>query len=149
MLTEFKEFINRGNVVDLAVAFVMGLAFKPVIDAIVYRVLFPLIGMAVGQPNFDTLGVFACNDATAVAAAGTTFPPIETAAGACSGSLGAVITAIVNFLLIALALFSVVKAYNRMQRPRPDEPEPEAEPADVVLLREIRDLLATGREADA
>jgi large conductance mechanosensitive channel len=139
VIQEFKEFINRGSVVDLAVAFVMGLAFKPIIDAIVGRVLMPIIGMLVGQPNFDALGTFACEAAGSGA--------IDPAAGIlvgdrlCAGSIGAVITALVNFLLIALALFFVVKAYNRMQRATPEEPEPEAEPEDVTLLREIRDAL--------
>ncbi|MTV27146.1 large conductance mechanosensitive channel protein MscL [Nitriliruptoraceae bacterium ZYF776] len=125
MLTEFKEFINRGNVLDLAVAVVMGAAFAPVISAIVERLLMPLIALVVGQPNFDAVGTFGDD-----------------------GSVGAVITATVNFVLVALALFVVIKAYNRMQRKSPEqptEPEPEADPDDVVLLREIRDLLRQPR----
>jgi large conductance mechanosensitive channel len=139
VLQEFRDFINRGNVVELAVAFVMGVAFKPIIDAIVDRVLMPVIGAAVGEPNFDTVGTFACT------------PGMDPAAGivvgdqVCAGSVGAVVTATVNFVLIALALFFVVKAYNRFKaraaEPAP-EAEPPAEPADVTLLREIRDLLA-------
>lgn len=126
MLTEFKEFINRGNVIDLAVAVVMGAAFAPVIAAIVESILMPLIGLLVGEPNFDGVGRFACDE------------------GGCAGSVGVAITAIVNFLFVALALFVVVKAYNRMSRRSPEqpvEPEPEADPDDVVLLREIRDAL--------
>jgi large conductance mechanosensitive channel len=61
------------------------------------------------------------------------------------GSIGAVVTALINFLLIALAVFLVVKAYNRLQRKQPEVPEPEADPDDVVLLREIRDELRTRR----
>ena len=140
MFEEFKEFINRGNVVELAVAFVMGVAFKPIIDSIVDRVLMPVIGLVVGQPNFDTVGTFACDpglDPTTNIVVGQTV---------CAGSVGAVLTATINFLLIAAALFFVVRAYNRMNRQVPvDEPEPEAEPADVVLLREIRDALRTPR----
>lgn len=126
MLTEFREFINRGNVIDLAVAVVMGAAFAPVISAIVESILMPLIGMLVGEPNFDGVGRFACDG------------------GVCAGSVGVAITAIVNFLFVALALFLVVKAYNKMARMSPEqqaEPEPEADPDDVVLLREIRDAL--------
>jgi len=139
MINEFKEFINRGNVIELAVAFVLGVAFKPVIDSIVERVLMPLIGMAVGQPNFDTLGTFACDpgmDPTMGIIAGATV---------CAGSIGAVLTAIVNFLLVALALFFVVKAYNRMKgkQEEAEEAAPEPDPEDVVLLREIRDALRT------
>jgi large conductance mechanosensitive channel len=83
----------------------------------------PLIAVVFGQPDFDSRRA------------------VRLRSGECAGSVGAVITALVNFLLIALALFFVVKAYNRMQRRRPDEPEPEADPDDVVLLREIRDEL--------
>ena len=136
MVQEFREFVSRGNVVELAVAFVMGVAFKPIVDNLVERVLMPVIGLVVGQPNFDTVGTFACDPgldpATNIVTAGTV----------CAGSVGAVLTATVNFLLVAVALFFVVRAYNRMNRADEAEPEPAAEPDDVVLLREIRDQLA-------
>lgn len=134
MVQEFKEFISRGNVIDLAVAVVLGAAFAPVISSIVDRVLMPLIGMVVGQPNFDTVGTFAC---------GAEGDPATLIAG-CAGSVGAVLTAIINFLLVGLALFLVIKAYNRLQRTDEGEPEPEAEAEDIVLLREIRDALQAG-----
>jgi large conductance mechanosensitive channel len=118
VIAEFKEFINRGNFVDLAVGFVMGLAVAGVVTTLVERLIMPLIALLVGEPNFDAIGTFGED-----------------------GSIGAVITALVNFLLVALALFLIVKAYNRMQRKQPDEPEPEADPEEVVLLREIRDAL--------
>lgn len=123
MITEFKEFISRGSFVDLAVGFVMGVAVTGVVNAIVERLLMPAIAVLFGQPNFESIGAFACD------------------AGECAGSVGAVVTAVVNFLLIAFALFLIVKAYNRLQRQVPDEPEPAADPDDVVLLREIRDAL--------
>ena len=144
MIQEFREFVNRGNVIDLAVAVVLGTAFKPIIDAIVNRVLMPLIGMVVGQPNFDTLGTFACEP---VPAGGAGEGLIVSGGEQCAGSVGAVLTVTVSFLLVAFALFWVVKAYNRMQREEPvEEPEPEADPQDVVLLREIRDALTTRSE---
>jgi large conductance mechanosensitive channel len=118
VIEEFKEFVNRGNFVDLAVGFVMGLAVAGVVTAFVDRLIMPLIALLVGEPNFDAIGTFGDE-----------------------GSVGAVITALVNFLVIALALFFIIKAYNRMQRKQPDEPEPEADPEDVMLLREIRDAL--------
>lgn len=135
MIQEFREFVNRGNVIDLAVAVVLGAAFKPIIDALVQRVLMPIIGMLVGEPNFNQLGTFACSP--------DGDPELGIVVGdqVCSGSLGAVITETVAFLLVALALFFVVKAYNRMQRTDEAEPEPEADPEDIVLLREIRDRL--------
>lgn len=123
MIAEFKEFISRGNFIDLAVGFVMGVAVTGMVNAIVERLIMPIIGVLFGEPNFDDIGQFAC------------------ANGECAGSVGAVITALINFLLIALALFFIVKAYNKLQRTSPEEPEPEADPDDVVLLREIRDEL--------
>jgi large conductance mechanosensitive channel len=129
---EFKEFINRGNVIDLAVAVVMGAAFAPVIAAIVESILMPLIGMLIDEPNFDQLGTFACDG------------------GVCAGSVGVAITAIVNFLFVALALFLVIKAYNRMSRQSPEQsadPEADADPDEVVLLREIRDALHSRPDA--
>jgi large conductance mechanosensitive channel len=139
VIREFRDFVNRGNVVELAVAFVMGVAFNPIVQALVDRVLMPLVGAVFGEPNFDRFGTFGCG------------PDVDPAAGVvvgdrvCTGSVGAVVTATVNFLLVALALFFVVRAYNRFKA-RAAEPTaaapPAAEPEDVVLLREIRDLLA-------
>jgi large conductance mechanosensitive channel len=129
VIAEFKEFVNRGNFIDLAVGFVMGVAVAGVINTFVERLIMPIIGVLFGEPNFDDVGRFACTN------------------GECAGSVGAVITALISFLLVALALFFIVKAYNKLQRAEPEEPEPEAEPDDVVLLREIRDELrarATG-----
>jgi large conductance mechanosensitive channel len=123
VIAEFKEFINRGNFIDLAVGFVMGVAVAGVINTFVERLIMPIIGLIFGEPNFDDVGQFACTN------------------GECAGSVGAVITALINFLLVALALFFIIKAYNKLQRTRPDEAEPEAEADDVVLLREIRDEL--------
>lgn len=125
MIQEFKEFVNRGNFVDLAVGFVMGVAVTGVVQTIVDRLIMPLIGMVFGEPSFDTLLTFGATGEDGV--------PV--------GSVGAVITALINLLLIALVLFLIVRAYNRMQRTAPEEPEPEADPEDVVLLREIRDAL--------
>jgi large conductance mechanosensitive channel len=96
----------------------MGVAVTGVVTTTVERLVMPLIALLVGQPNFDDIGTFGDQ-----------------------GSVGAVLTALVNFLLIAVVLFLIVKGYNRMQRVTPDEPEPEADPEDVVLLREIRDSL--------
>ena len=129
MIAEFKEFIARGNMVELAVAFVLGVAFQSVIAAITGRVLTPLIAWVFGEPNFDSL---------------LTFGAVDPETGVPVGSVGAVLTALLNFLLVALALFLVVKAYNRLQRRQEEgaaEPESEPDPQDVLLLREIRDAL--------
>lgn len=131
MLAEFRDFINRGNVVDLAVAFVLGVAFKEVIDVVVNRVIMPLIGVLVGEPNFDRIGEFACGEVTNEAG--------EIVTG-CAGSVGSVLTVTLNFVLIAFALFLIVKAYNRFKAEQ--EPEDEVvEAEDIVLLREIRDAV--------
>lgn len=136
MIAEFKEFIARGNMVELAVAFVMGVAFQSVISAITERVLTPLIAMLFGEPDFDSL---------------LTFGAVDPETGIPAGSVGAVLTALLNFILVALALFLVVKAYNRLQRSQAEiaaDPEPELDPEDVVLLREIRDALTTRDRAE-
>lgn len=129
MIAEFKEFISRGNMVEMAVAFVLGVAFQSVISAITDRVLTPLIAWMFGEPDFDSV---------------LTFGAVDPETGVPTGSVGAVLTALLSFFLVAVALFLIVKAYNRLQRQGDStEPEPEAEPADVVLLREIRDALAS------
>lgn len=133
VIQEFKDFINRGNVIDLAVAVVLAAAFTPIVNAIVDRVIMPLIGLIFGKPNFDTIGTFAC-----VPAADGAEGAIVVGGQACSGSIGAVITALISFLLVALAVFLVVKAYNRMQGPK----QTPAEAEEIVLLRDIRDSLS-------
>jgi len=133
VIAEFREFINRGNVVEMAVAFVLGLSFRGVISAITDRVFTPLIAMAFEKPNFDAL---------------LTFGEVDPETGVPAGSVGAVLTASVDFLLVGLVLFFVVKAYNRLQHKAEEEEavEEEAEPDtdEVVLLREIRDQLRSG-----
>ena len=126
MLDEFREFVNRGSFVELAVGFVIGVAFQQVVSTLTERVLMPAIAMIFGEPDFDSLLTFGATDP-------------ET--GLPTGSVGALLTSVVNLLLVAVALFLVVKAYNRMRRHRAKEPEPEADPEDVALLREIRDEL--------
>jgi len=133
VIAEFREFINRGNMIEVAVAFVLGLSFRGVIAAITDRVLTPLAAMAFGEPNFDAL---------------LTFGDVDPETGVPAGSVGAVLTAFVDFFLVALVLFWVVKVYNRMQRKAEVEEavEEEAEPdtVEVALLREIRDQLRSG-----
>ncbi|MFP3905742.1 MAG: large conductance mechanosensitive channel protein MscL [Acidimicrobiales bacterium] len=128
MLKEFKEFINRGNVVDLAVAVVIGAAFTALITAFTDGVLLQIVAALVGEPNFDTLTIDL----------GDT--PIY---------YGMFLTALIRFVLVASAVFVVVKALNEMQHrrargeaPADEEPPP---PTDVELLAEIRDLLAAQR----
>ena len=130
MLTEFKEFAMRGNVVDLAVGVVIGAAFGKVVTALVDKVLMPPIGMAIGGVDFAKLGIV-LKEAT-VNAAGEPVPAVVLA-------YGEFINAVIQFIIVAFAIFLVVKAINRMHR-RPEE-APAAPAEDVLLLREIRDAL--------
>jgi large conductance mechanosensitive channel len=124
MLAGFKEFISRGNAVDLAVGVVIGAAFTTVVNAIVEGVLNPLIAGIVGQPEFDDVLAFTIN--------GATVRP------------GTVITALVNFLLVAVAIyFFVILPLNKLAALRKvEETEPAAPAEDVRVLTEIRDLIA-------
>jgi large conductance mechanosensitive channel len=132
LLGEFKEFINKGNVIDLAVAFVMGAAFKTVIDALAGNgsdnpgILGGLIGAAFGgtQPDFSQK-VLTVN--------GSNLP------------IGAFVTASLNFLIIGFAMFLIVKASNRFKRRQ--EADGVAEPSTNELLAEIRDELRAARGA--
>lgn len=122
MLKGFKEFIMKGNVVDLAVAVVMGAAFGAVITALVENILMPLISMLVGSPNFDSFLVFG------------------------EVKVGVFLTALINFLLIAAAIyFAVVMPMNHMIARRNAKlgikEEEEAVDPQIALLTEIRDSL--------
>jgi large conductance mechanosensitive channel len=122
-LREFKEFIATGNLVDVAVAFILALAVKAVIDAFMNSVVNPLIGAIVGKPNLD-------NFLTLTIRKGRPDQAII--------SFGAVLTQVISLILVGLVLFLVVKAYNRFRRPADDAP---ASPTEVELLTEIRDAL--------
>ena len=125
MIKEFREFILRGNVVDLAVAVVIGAAFGAVVAAFVADMVTPLIAAIGGKPNFAELQ-FTINESTF--------------------KYGDFLNAIISFLIIAAVIFFfVVKPLNMLAARRKQEaPEPEAPAEDVRLLTEIRDLLAQG-----
>jgi len=133
MLKEFKAFIERGNVIDLAVAVVIGAAFGKIVTSFVDDILMPPIGRMLGGADFSNLFVnLSGKDYPSVAAA--------KAAGAPTLNYGIFINNIINFLIIAFAVFLVVKAINRMQRPA-TLPPPPGPTKDQQLLTEIRDLL--------
>lgn len=146
MLKEFKEFINRGNVIDLAIAVIIGGAFGAITTSLVNEVIMPVIGLLVGGMDFSALGII-LKDAELYSSI-----PEAIEAGAPVLAYGAFINTVINFLIIAFALFMVVKAVNQMQEMRKKEevveeapaapPEPSAE---EQLLTEIRDLLAKER----
>ncbi len=137
MLNEFKKFAMKGNMVDMAVGIVIGAAFGAIISSLVDDVIMPPIGLLLGGVDFSQLFVVLKGEGT--------FNTIEQAkeAGAVTWNLGLFINAIIKFVIIAFALFLVVKAMNEMKKKEEEAPAapPEA-PADVKLLEEIRDLLA-------
>ena len=127
MIKEFRDFIAKGNLIELAVAFVMGVAFAALIGTFIGRIVNPLIGLLFGLPNLEGVG---------------TFGDIDPATGVPAGSIGAFLGSILNFLLVAFVMFLVVKAYNRMN---PQPAAVSAEPTEeILLLREIRDGVRRG-----
>ncbi|MFA5550088.1 MAG: large conductance mechanosensitive channel protein MscL [Trueperaceae bacterium] len=140
MLKEFREFINRGNVLDLAVAVIIGGAFGKITTSLVDQVIMPVIGLIIGGVDFSSLG-FVLRDRELYSSV-----PEAVAAGAPVIQLGAFLNTVINFLLIAIVLFFIVRAFNdvrkRMERKAEAEEAAPAAPAeDIVLLTEIRDLL--------
>jgi large conductance mechanosensitive channel len=139
MLKEFKEFAMRGNVVDLAVGIVIGAAFGKIVDSLVKDVIMPPIGLALGRVDFANLflvlkdgaqpGPYATVDAAAKA-------------GAVTLNAGLFLNTVISFLIVAFAVFLLVKAINRLKRQQAAAPvAPSEPPEEVKLLREIRDTL--------
>ena len=137
MLKEFREFALKGNVVDMAVGIIIGAAFGKVVSALVDSILMPPIGQVLGQVDFSDLFIDLSGTSYATLAAAK-------AAGAETIAYGLFINAAVNFLIVAFALFLVVKAMNAVRARAEKPPAPAAAPPpapELVLLGEIRDLL--------
>ncbi|NLG59814.1 MAG: large-conductance mechanosensitive channel protein MscL [Gammaproteobacteria bacterium] len=132
--SEFKEFAMRGSVVDLAVGVVIGAAFGNIVTAFVDKVIMPPIGLLVGGVDFADW-VITLREAT-VDAAGEEIPAVVI-------GIGEFLNAVVQFVIIAFAIFLVIKGINRLKRKQVAEVEeaPEQPAEDVLLLREIRDAL--------
>lgn len=130
MASEFRDFVAKGNVIDLAVAVVIGAAFGKIVTAFVDKIIMPPIGLLIGGVDFShwawTL------KAASVDAAGKAVPAVQI-------GIGDFINTVIQFVIIALAIFMVVKAVNRMHRKQDEAPSAPAE--DILLLREIRDSL--------
>ncbi|MEO1701743.1 MAG: large conductance mechanosensitive channel protein MscL [Pseudomonadota bacterium] len=136
MLNEFKEFIAKGNVMDLAVGVIIGGAFGTIVTSLTGDVIMPIVGAIFGGLDFSNyfLGLSGAVDATNLEAAK------EQGAVLAYGSF---LTAVINFLILAFIIFLMVKAVNNMRRKEEEAPaEPPAKPDDIKLLEEIRDLLA-------
>ncbi len=136
MLKEFKEFALRGNVMDMAIGIIMGAAFGAIVTSLVNDVIMPPVGLMLGGVDFAGI-LF-------VLKAGNPPPPYATAAaakaaGAVTMNVGVFLNALISFVLVAIAVFMLVKAINRLRRVEPPPPAPPS--AQETLLTEIRDLL--------
>ncbi len=125
MAKEFRDFIARGNMIDLAVGFVMGAAFKAVVDSLVANIIMPIVAIPFGEPNFDAI-VWTVNGADIL--------------------IGTFITSLVAFVMVGFGVFLfIVKPYNAYRsRQEAEEEAEEAGPSEIDLLTEIRDSLAGG-----
>jgi large conductance mechanosensitive channel len=132
LLREFKEFVNRGNVFDLAVGVVIGGAFGKIVNSLVEDVVMPPIGMLLGNLDFTGryLPLSAKIPEGLVLAEARKLGPVL--------AWGSFVTVVLNFLIIALCVFLLIKAVNALRRSEASKP---AVPEDVAVLREIRDLL--------
>ena len=137
MLKEFREFAIRGNVVDMAVGIIIGAAFGKIVESLVKDVIMPPIGLLLGKVDFANLFV--------VLKAGAQAGPylsVEAAqkAGAVTFNYGMFINAVIAFVIVAFAVFLLIRGINRLKREEQAKPSAAA-PEEIVLLREIRDAL--------
>jgi large conductance mechanosensitive channel len=138
MLKEFRDFALKGNVVDIAVGLVIGAAFGAIVNSLVGDIIMPLVGLVTGGVDFS--------DRFVVLKEGAQAGPYATvaaakAAGAVTLNIGVFINLIVNFMIVAFALFLVVKAMNAARREKEAAPAPPTLTKEELLLTEIRDLL--------
>ncbi|ASG28054.1 large-conductance mechanosensitive channel protein MscL [Fusobacterium polymorphum] len=128
LFDEFKAFVMRGNVLDMAVGVIVGGAFGKIVTSLVNDIFMPIIGMIIGNVDFSSLEI-------------KLGEPVEGAEQAAI-RYGAFIQEIVNFLIIALCIFMVIKVINKLQKKKEEAPAPAPEPTkEEVLLTEIRDAL--------
>jgi large conductance mechanosensitive channel len=131
ILSEFKEFALKGNVIDLAVGVIIGAAFGKIVDSLVGDIIMPVVGRILGNLDFSNYFIpLSGQTATTLAEARK--------AGAVL-AYGSFITVALNFVILAFIIFIMIKQMNRLKRKAPDEPKAPAE--EVILLREIRDSL--------
>jgi len=137
MLKEFREFIAKGNVLDLAVAVLIGAAFGTIVTSLVKDVIMPPIGLGLGHLDFNNL-MIVLKEGTPPAPYGT--PADAAKAAAVTINYGAFLNTIINFLIVAFVIFLIVRAANKLKKPQ--EVKPVGPTKDQELLTEIRDLLA-------
>ncbi len=143
MLKEFREFVSKGNVVDLAVGVIIGGAFGLIVKSLTDDIIMPIIGAIFGGVDFSNYFVPLVSGITAT----TLEAAREQGAVFAYGNF---ITVVINFLILAWIIFMMIKAVNsmrrRMEEPKTTPAQPAPPPADILLLTEIRDLLAEGNE---
>jgi large conductance mechanosensitive channel len=137
MLKEFKEFAMKGNLLDMAFGIIIGAAFGKIVESLVKDVIMPPIGLLMGGVDFANKFAVLKDGATA-----GPYATVELAqkAGAVTWNYGLFINTIISFLIVAFAIFMLVKAVNKAKKAEPPAPPPPT-PEDVTLLREIRDSL--------
>ena len=141
MIKEFKEFAAKGNLVDMAVGIAIGAAFGTVSSSFVADIFIPLLSMLFGSPDFSNLFVILQDPAVTEGVDMTSVASIRDAGGVVL-AYGLFVNAVISFLIIAFALFLVIKGMNRMKKKEEPAPAPApAGPSETDLLTEIRDLL--------
>ena len=135
MSSEFKEFILKGNVMDLAVGFIIGAAFAKIVDSLVNDIIMPIVGKITGGVDFSNMFVPLADIPAGNAG---TYAALKTA-GVPMLAYGNFITIVINFVILAFIIFLMVKQVNKMKKAEPVAPA--ATPDDILLLREIRDAL--------
>lgn len=139
MLAEFRDFVARGNVLDLAVAVIIGAAFATITTSLTDDIIMPLVGAIFGGLDFTSYFVLLGPVPEGYGGSMSDYAALK-AAGALILGWGQFVTVLINFLILAFVIFLLVRWANRMRRP-PAEAEPVHDPAELVLLREIRDAL--------
>lgn len=133
MISEFREFALKGNVMDLAVGVIIGAAFGKIVDSLVGDMIMPVIGMVVGGLDFSNYFLPLAGQAAITLADAKKAGPVL--------AYGSFITVVLNFAILAFIIFLMVKQMNRLKRAEALPAPPPATPEDVLLLREIRDAL--------
>jgi large conductance mechanosensitive channel len=139
MLKEFREFAMRGNVVDMAVGIIIGAAFGKIVDSMVKDVIMPPIGVILGRVDFSNLFLVIKQGATP-----GPYLTVDAAqkAGAVTLNYGLFVNNVISFIIVAFAVFLLIRVINRLRRKQEEQPAAAPPPAeDVLLLREIRDEL--------
>ncbi|GLU31780.1 large conductance mechanosensitive channel protein MscL [Trinickia caryophylli] len=146
IVKEFKEFALKGNVMDLAIGVIIGGAFSTIVNSIVKDLIMPIVGVATGGLDFSNKFIRLGEIPPSFKGNPDSFKDLQTAGVAVFG-YGSFVTVLINFLILAIIVFGMVKFINALRRleEKPAEPEKAAEPPpppeDIVLLREIRDSL--------